>query len=495
MGAEVSGMSYTREQRQRYREKVRQDLDVFERMLATHSFEYERQLTGMEIELNLVDGDAMPMMSNAAVLESIADTDYQTELGRYNIELNVSPRPMPGDSATELERDLRESLNRAEAKAGDAGARIVQVGILPTLMPEHFSPGWMSANARYAALNESIFAARGEDLFIDIEGNTGERLAMYADSIYPESACTSVQLHLQVQPTQFAAYWNAAQALSGIQLAVGANSPYLFGKQLWQETRVELFQQATDTRSVELKNQGVRPRVWFGERWITSIFDLFEENVRYFPALLPETSDEDPVAVLKEGRAPTLSELKLHNGTVYRWNRPIYDTPDGAPHLRVENRVLPAGPTIADTMANSAFYYGVVRMLAESDRPVWTRMSFAAAEHNFTQGARRGMDATVYWPGYGEVAAEELVLRHLLPLAHEGLRKWGVATGVRERYLGIIEERCRTGRNGAGWQVECVQALERRGLSRTEALTQMLELYLDGMHSNEPVHTWDLPSA
>ena len=493
MGAEVSSTTYTREQRQRYREKVRQDLDVFERMLTSHRFEYEQQLTGMEIELNLVGEDAMPLMSNAAVLESIADTDYQTELGRYNIELNVSPRPMPGDSAIQLERELRESLNRAEAKANEAGARIVQVGILPTLMPEHFSPDWMSANARYAALNESIFAARGEDLFIDIEGTTGERLAMYADSIYPESACTSVQLHLQVQPNQFAAYWNAAQALSGVQLAMGANSPYLFGKQLWQETRVELFLQATDTRSVELKYQGVRPRVWFGERWITSIFDLFEENVRYFPALLPETTDEDPIAVLEAGRAPDLSELKLHNGTVYRWNRPIYDTVDGAPHLRVENRVLPAGPTIADTLANSAFYYGVVRMLAEHDRPVWSRMSFAAAEHNFTEGARRGMDATMYWPGYGEVAAEELVLRHLLPLAHEGLRKWGVATAVRERYLGIIEERCRVGRNGATWQVDCVRALEAKGLSRMDALAQMVTLYLDGMHSNEPVHTWKLP--
>ncbi len=493
MGAEISSTSYTREQRQRYREKVRQDLDVFERMLVSHSFEYERQLTGMEIELNLIDEHAMPMMSNAAVLESIADTDFQTELGRYNIELNVSPRPMPGDAAIQLEQDLRESLNRAEAKAGEAGARIVQVGILPTLMPEHFSPDWMSSNARYAALNESIFAARGEDLFIDIEGESGERLAMYADSIYPESACTSIQLHLQVQPAQFAAYWNAAQAISGVQLAIGANSPYLFGKQLWQETRVELFLQATDTRSVELKNQGVRPRVWFGEQWITSIFDLFEENVRYFPALLPETSDEDPVAVLDAGQAPELSELRLHNGTVYRWNRPIYDTVDGTPHLRVENRVLPAGPTIADTLANSAFYYGVVRMLAENERPVWTRMSFAAAEHNFTEGARRGMDATLYWPGYGEVSAEELVLRHLLPLAHEGLRKWGVAPEVREHYLGILEERVRVGRNGASWQTACVQALEAEGASRMDALKAMLELYVDGMHSNEPVHTWALP--
>ncbi len=301
MGEDVAGTGYTREQRQRYREKVRQNLDVFEQMLSQSSFDFERPMTGMEIELNLVDQAYQPRMSNAEVLTSIADPGYQTELGRYNIELNVPPRPLPGDAALELEVDLRRSLNRAEGLANQTGAHIVAIGILPTVMPEHFSTEWMSANTRYAALNEAVFNARGEDVFIDIEGPTGERLATYADSIAPESACTSVQLHLQVAPQEFAAHWNAAQALSGPQLALGANSPYFFGRRLWAETRVELFAQATDTRSVELKNQGVRPRVFFGERWITSIFDLFEENVRYFPALLPETSDEDPVAVLAAG--------------------------------------------------------------------------------------------------------------------------------------------------------------------------------------------------
>ncbi|MBC9957786.1 glutamate--cysteine ligase [Yimella sp. cx-51] len=494
MGSDIAGTAYTREERQRYREKVRQDLDVFERMLHTRGFEFERQLTGMEIEMNLVDADMQPTMNNAAVLESIHDSDYQTELGQYNIELNVSPRPMPGDEALKLEKDLRASLNRADDLAQQAGARIVTVGILPTIMPEHFHTEWMSANTRYAALNEAIFNARGEDLFIDIEGPTGERLATFADTIAPESACTSVQLHLQVQPLQFAAYWNAAQALSSLQLALGANSPYFFGKQLWHETRIPLFKQATDTRSVELKNQGVRPRVWFGERWITSIFDLFEENVRYFPALLPECSDEDPVAVFEAGDAPALSELRLHNGTVYRWNRPIYDIVDGKPHLRVENRVLPAGPTIVDTIANSAFYYGVVRMLAEDERPVWTRMSFSAADENFTQCARRSLDAKVYWPGFGEVASDELILRHLLPLAHEGLAKWGVAQSVRDRFLGVVEDRCRAGVNGATWQIACVNALEAKGMTRADALVGMMERYLVGMNDNAPVHTWELPS-
>ena len=315
-------------------------------------------------------------------------------------------------------------------------------------------------------------------------------------SIAPESACTSMQLHLQVAPADFAANWNAAQVLAGPQLALGANSPYFFGHQLWAETRIELFAQATDTRPDELKTQGVRPRVWFGERWITSIFDLFEENVRYFPSLLPELSDEDPVAELAAGRTPTLPELRLHNGTVYRWNRPVYDVvATGRPHLRVENRVLPAGPTVVDMMANSAFYYGLLRTLSEEDRPVWTKMSFAAAEANFLAAARHGMDARLYWPGLGRGDRRtSWCCATLLPMAHEGLRRWGVAAEVRDRYLGVIEGRAKTGRNGATWQVSHGAALQERGLARPQALAEMLRLYCERMHSNEPVHTWDGPT-
>ena len=293
------------------------------------------------------------------------------------------------------------------------------IGILPTLTEQLLNGNALSANPRYKLLNEQIFAARGEDLSINIGGV--ERLAILADTIAPEAACTSVQLHQMIDPTTFGAHWNAAQAIAGIQMAIGANSPFFFGRELWRETRIALFEQTTDTRPEELKAQGVRPRVWFGERWITSIFDLFEENVRYFPSLLPVVEAEDPVAVLESGGAPKLQELRLHNGTIYRWNRPIYDISRGRPHLRVENRVLPAGPTIVDTLANAAFYYGLVRVLVEDDRPIWTQMSFSAATDNFYTGAKDGLDARVYWPGVGEVPATELVLRRLLPMARDGL--------------------------------------------------------------------------
>ena len=488
MGDEVKHASYNREHRQEYRRKVQLCLDVFETMLAQSSFEFDRPMTGMEIECNLVDNEYQPAMTNQEVLASIADPAYQTELGAYNIEFNVPPRPLPGRAAREREDEVRLSLNAAEIKANEDGAHIVMVGILPTLMPEHLSGPWMSESTRYQALNDSIFTARGEDILIDIAGP--ERLSVHAETIAPESACTSMQLHLQVSPSEFANNWNAAQVLAGPQLALGANSPYFFGHELWAETRIELFAQATDTRPDELKAQGVRPRVWFGERWITSIFDLFEENVRYFPSLLPELSEEDPVAELAAGRTPRLPELRLHNGTVYRWNRPVYDVVNDRPHLRVENRVLPAGPTVVDMMANSAFYYGTLRTLAEDERPLWTKMSFTAAHDNFLEAARSGMGGRLYWPGLGEVTPDELVLRTLLPMADEGLRRWGVAAEVRDRYLGVIEGRAKTGRNGSAWQVATVRALQEQGLPRPQALAEMLRRYCGLMHSNEPVHTW-----
>ena len=492
MGEEVKRTTYDRAQREEYRRKVRLCLDVFETMLAQSHFDSDRPLTGMEIECNLVDAGYQPAMSNRYVLDAIADPAYQSELGAYNIEFNVPPRPLPGHTGLDLEAEVRASLNDAEIKANSGGAHIVMIGILPTLMPEHLNDGWMSDSTRYAALNDSIFSARGEDIPINIAGP--EPLSWRARSIAPESACTSTQLHLQLAPAEFAANWNAAQVLAGPQLALAANSPYFFGHQLWSETRIELFAQSTDPRPEELKAQGVRPRVWFGERWITSILDLFKENIRYFPSLLPEVSDEDPIAELAAGRTPQLSELRLHNGTVYRWNRPVYDVLEvdgvGRPHLRLENRVLPAGPTVIDMMANSAFYYGMLRSLSEEEDPLWNKMTFAAAQANFLEAARNGINALLHWPGLGEVTARDLVLDVLLPIAHEGLRRWGVDAEVRARFLGVIEGRARAGRNGASWQVSTVRTLENGGMNRPAALAEMLRRYCEHMHANEPVHTW-----
>lgn len=488
MGQDVDAREFSREDRTRYRAKVRRCLDVFAQMLGERDFSFEHTHVGIEIEFNLVDSQGDPALRNAEALAAIADPDFQTELGLFNIEINVPPHRIDGKGLDDLQQALRADLNAAQDKAAVVDTHLLMIGILPTLQEGHFSRDAISANPRYHLLSEQILAARGEDIEIVIDGV--DRLETTADTIIPEAACTSTQLHLQVRPEDFAATWNAAQAIAAVQVAIGANSPFLLGQQLWHETRIALFEQATDTRSEELKAQGVRPRVFFGDRWITSVFDLFEENVRYFPALLPIVDDEDPVTELEAGRVPSLGELRLHNGTVYRWNRPIYDIAGGRPHLRIENRLLPAGPTVLDTMANAALFYGLVTILRSSERPVWSQLSFRAAEDNFHQAARDGIDAEIYWPGVGTVAVRELALRQLLPLAHAGLEQMGVEASVRERLLGVIEQRCIAGRNGATWLIQEFAHHSAGTTDRHAAMRATTQAYESRMHGGDPVHTW-----
>ena len=488
MGQDIEAVRIGAEDRRVYGEKLRRSLGALDQMLGEKLFDVGPSQVGMEIELHIVDEQAAPSMRNEQVLDAITEPAWEAELGRFNLEVNVPPGPLSGAGLAELERQVRATLNAADEQARGVGSRLVMIGILPTLWEQHLSEAALSANARYRVLNEQVFAARGSNIRIAIDG--AEQLLTDADSITPEAACTSVQLHLQVSPDTFAACWNAAQAIAGVQVALGANSPFLFGRQLWHETRIPLFQQATDTRSEQLKRAGGRPRVWFGERWITSVLDLFQENAEFFPALLPICDDEDPLAALDGGGIPQLSELSLHNGTVYRWNRPVYAVAGGRPHLRVENRVLPAGPTVADTMANAAFYYGLVSALAQAPEPVWKTMPFPAAAGNLRAAARHGLGARLFWPGLGQLPAAELALRHLLPLARDGLRRWDVDADLADRLLGIIEQRCQSGQTGAAWQIGTVAALTRGGASRPQALTGMTERYIDHMHSNEPVHTW-----
>jgi hypothetical protein len=507
VGRDVARRSFTRRERLQYRGKVHRCLNALATMLREDAFAEDIEATiGLEVELNLIDQRLDPAMRGVAVLDGVHSPEVASELGRWNIELNLPPRSLPGDQGRYLENQLLDLLAEIEKQAETVGARVLTIGILPTVAEEHLVPDQLSPNNRFALLNEQILTARGEPVRLDIDGTTTlgppgeetdavEQLHMDFDSIAPEAACTSLQLHLQVPPDQFAAHWNAAQCIAGVQLAVGANSPYLLGRRLWAETRVPLFLQATDVRSIELRNQGVRPRVWFGERWISSIFELFEENVRYFPGLLPVQESEDPQSELAAGRVPTLPELRMHNGTIWRWNRPIYDVADGKPHLRVENRVLPAGPSAVDMIANAMFFYGLLRVLTEREQPLWAGMPFSAAEENFTLAAEHGMATALYWPDDdGWVSPDQLVLRRLLPMAAEGLASWGVSDAVSSRYLDVIEQRCKLRRTGASWQVAAVEALERRGADRRTALRGMLERYQDGMTQNAPVHTWPLPS-
>jgi gamma-glutamyl:cysteine ligase YbdK (ATP-grasp superfamily) len=488
--------SFRRQDYLTYRRRLHRCVDVFAQILDRFEFDEDRPMTGIELEICLVDGDFQPAMRNQEVLALLAEGElrgiFQEELGRFTIEQNVPPRLIGGGSLREYEGYLGSTMGAALARAESLGLGLVTIGILPTITPEHTVLANVSSNPRYAALNYQIVAALGDDVSIEIQGR-GESLQIRTESIMPEAANSAFQLHLQVTPATFAAHWNASQAVAGVQVAVGANAPFLFGARLWDETRVVLFEQSTDTRPEELRNQGVRPRVWFGERWITSIFDLFEENVRYFPPLLPIAHPEDPDEALEAGRVPYLGELRLHNGTVYRWNRPVYDVgPDGRPHLRVENRVLSAGPTVVDMLANAAFYFGLVRTLATANRPVWSQLTFEAARRNFYEACKYGLAATQEWPRVGELAATDLVLEKMLPAAADGLAAYGVDVDVRDRLLGIIERRCVTGRNGAVWQTRTVASLEEGGMNRPAALREMLRRYVELMNTNEPVHTWPI---
>ncbi|MER6789992.1 glutamate--cysteine ligase [Streptomyces sp. NPDC000658] len=498
MGEKVVAGAFDLSDRQHYRDKLRRCLTGLERLLAQKRFDRPKNLMGLEIELNLAGADGQPKMLNGQVLERIASRDFQTELAMFNLEVNIAPHRLGGRVFDRLAEEISASLAYAHRKAEEVDAGIVMIGILPTLDRDDLVSTNLSDVDRYTLLNDQIVAARGEDFALEIDGV--ERLSCTSKSIVPEAACTSVQLHLQVTPARFPAVWNAAQAVTAAQIAVGANSPFLFGHELWRESRPPLFQQATDTRPPELQAQGVRPRTWFGERWISSAHELFEENLRYFPPLLPICDDEDPLEVLDAGGVPSLAELVLHNGTVYRWNRPVYGIADGVPHLRVENRVLPAGPTVTDVIANAAFYYGLVRSLAEESRPVWSRLPFETAAANFEAACRHGIDARLQWPRRGrlgglvEVDAVSLVRDELLPLAEAGLDAWGVEPADRDLYLGVIDERCRRRVNGATWQVATFHRALESGLSREAALAATTRRYAELMRLGEPVHTWPVGS-
>jgi hypothetical protein len=494
MGRDIETTEFTRDDRLQFREKVKADLAALRTLVDSGGFETGRRSCGVEMEVYITDAEGSPVPLNAQLLERMASADFQTELAQFTIEFDVKPRLLTGHVFHTIDTELRRSLNHAHDVAEDLDAQVMIIGILPTLRDLDATEEFMSANERYRALNEMILNARGEDILIKIEG--AEVAEAKSRSILFEAACTSMQLHLQVDPHDFGLYWNAAQVLSAPLVAVGANSPFFLGKQLHHETRIALFEQAIDTRTEELVQQGVRPRVWFGEKWLDEgegLWDLFDENVRYFPALLPICDDEDPAAMIEAGEVPTLPELTLHNGTIYRWNRPVYEVVRGRPHMRIENRVLPAGPSVPDSVANAAFCYGLLHGLASQPRPhVWEQMSFPAAAENFYTAARDGLAARLYWPRVGaQVPVSELIMRHLLPLARDGLTDWGVDAGDVDYYLGIITERTLSGLNGAAWQLATWHKLvDDGGLSRDDATRELVRIYRQRSYASTPVHTW-----
>jgi hypothetical protein len=445
---------------------------------------------GMEVELDLVDPLGRPRPINDAVLARLGRADMQHELGQFNVELNLAPRRLRDRVLLETESDLTVVLDRCRAGIEGLGARLVAVGMLPTLSAELLTLERISHNPRYELLARRMRAARHRPFLVSIVDGR-EPVEFTTDSVAPDAATTSLQLHLRVPPDRFADYYNAAQAIAGAQVAVAANSPYLLGYQAWQETRITLLEQLLDSRRPKEVRAGAPARVRLGDRWVNDPVELFDDVVRLFPPLFPTVEPEDPDAELAAGTAPGLRELRLHNGTVWRWNRPVYDVQAGCPHLRIENRVLPSGPTAVDMVANAAFYYGLVRAIVDSDPGPWTQMAFAVAERDLHRAARDGLTARLHWRGV-EYPVDRLTHEVLLPTAAAGLDAWGVDPNDRDRYLGVIEARVRCGRTGAVWQTEMVRHLEERGLERVAALHEMTRRYVEHAHTGAPVHEWPL---
>jgi len=446
---------------------------------------------GMEVELDLVDPLGNPRLINDAVLARLGRADMQHELGQFNVELNLPPRRLDGRVLHDSERELADVLDACRARIEGLGARLLAVGMLPTLSAEQLTLERISGNPRYELLCGRMRAARHGPFPVRII-DAREPVEFVTDSVAPEAATTSLQLHLRVPPDRFADYYNAAQMIAGAQVAVGANSPYLLTRQAWQETRITLLEQLLDSRRSREVQAGAPARVRLGDRWINGPVELFDDLVRLFPPLFPTLDAEDPDAALQAGCAPSLRELRLHNGTVWRWNRPVYDVQAGRPHLRIENRVLPSGPTAIDMVANAAFYYGLIRAIVDSDRAPWRQVPFEAAERDLHRAARDGLAARLCWRG-AEHAADQLIREVLLPAAAAGLDAWGVDPDDRDRYLGVIEARVRCRRTGAVWQTETVRCLEEHGLQRILALREMTRRYAEHARTGAPVHEWPVP--
>ncbi|HZA84222.1 MAG TPA: glutamate--cysteine ligase [Actinomycetes bacterium] len=509
MGIEIDRERFDDADYTRFTRRLEHCLQALGQLLARPGFGVGPRTIGAELELFLIDDQGRPLAKNQAILEDTGDPHLTLELDRFNLEVNPSPLFLEGQPLSGLGRELEGALESVRATARGHGGRVAMVGILPTLRDEDLHRGAITDAPRYRALDWSLRQVRTEPFEIEIAGRDPEPLRVVRDNIVMEGANTSFQVHLRVDPGDYVDTFNAAQLATAPVLAAAGNSPLFLGRVLWEETRIALFEQAADDRDTPGRERLVS-RVAFGTDWLrSSVLDLFEESVRHHEPLLPICGDQDPLLALEADGVPRLDELRLHQGTVWRWNRAIYDSGFGG-HLRIELRPLPAGPTVVDMLANAAFLLGLTLALApDADR--WTReLLFGRAHANFYEAARVGLEAELEWPtgsggGPERVGAAELV-RRLLPEARRGLVEAGVDEQEAGRLLEVIEGRVASGQTGAVWQRRALAALEARGsgglkpsppetrAGREQALPQLLERYLELQAGGDPVHTWPVDS-
>lgn len=448
------------------------DLQALERILSEGLIETGIRRFGAEQEMFLVDKAWRPAPVAVEVLEDLNDDPFTTELARFNLEANLSPRVLEGSCFTDMHAELDGLVARVREAARRQGAEVVLTGILPTLGKSDLSLDNITPRDRYYALNETMLAAGGGTFRLRIRGT--DELMIEHDSVMLESCNTSCQVHLQVTADEFANYYNVAQAVTGPVLAASVNSPLLFGRRLWAETRIALFQQSLDTRGADLHMREMSPRVRFGGHWLErSVAELFQDDIATFRVLLARAVDEDPFQVLDEGGVPQLQALQLYNSTVYRWNRPCYGISNGKPHLRIECRALPAGPSTLDEMANAVLWIGAVLGIAKTVPDFAERMDFDDAKGNFLAASRLGLRAGMAWLDGESGPADRIVLERILPMAEEGLSDYPVESADLDKYLDVIRKRLEAGVTGSSWALRSLGKLKASGTKgeRLAALT------------------------
>jgi len=491
MGLEIDRDQFESRDYDRFADRLASCLGVLEELLARPGFGRGPAELGAELELALIDEDARALPLNEEVLRETVDDRMTVELDRFNLECNLVHCGLEGGPFAHLRREIESAGRELERAAAIHGGRVAMIGILPTLSEGDLQAGAMTDAIRYRALSRSLRARRGGPFQLDIDG--ADPLRLDCDDVTYEGAATSLQLHLRVPPEQFADVFDAVQLATAPALAVGANSPTLLGHRLWDETRVALFKQAVDERGPASRTRAAR--VSFGAGWLEEgAIELFRQAVRDYGVLLPVLDGEDPDEALEAGRVPALREIRLHQGTVWSWNRPVYH-PHGGGHVRIELRALPSGPTAVDMVANAAFLVGLGLGLAPEMPRLREAIDFEAAHSNFYRAAQRGLDAELLWPdlesgGSRPRKAGELV-RELGGLAREGLARFGVDADEADEAITTVERRAAAGRTGAGWQRARLERLG-RGHPTSDALARMLEDYVARSASGVPVHEWSL---
>ncbi len=496
MGEQRVSLMKDEQQLQQFVQKLLNDVHALEYMLEHDWFEDDVVRIGAEQEMCLVNLKTFkPAPIAPEALKRMRGYKWvETELARFNLETNLCPRVFTGRCLHELEGELSTQLSKLKKKLAEMDAGIVLTGILPTLRKFDLDFHNLTPRKRYFALMKAIEAhLQGSAFELRLRGI--DELLVRHDSPLLEACNTSFQVHLQVAPSAFVKMYNIAQALAAPVMAIAANSPIVFGKRLWHESRIALFQQSIDTRTTHDHMRERSPRVTFGRNWLDgSILDIYREDIARFRVLLSADIDEDSLAQIAAGKVPKLRALQVHNSTVYRWNRACYGVSDtGKPHLRIENRVLPAGPTVLDEVANAAFWLGAMTGLAEQVEDVRHHLSWEDVRDNFAKAAQFGIDSNFNWFDDRKISACDLVLQELLPLARQGLESRQVASEDIERYLGVIEARARQHMNGARWQLRAFTNLKKK-VNDDEALSILTASIMNNQENQKPVHEWDLPT-